>query len=582
VSPTVARAIALVSLALGVAGAALLWRGDPARARRDAPFNVLFLSLDTVRQDVLGAYGHRPKRAPGASTTPMLDQLAREGVRMADAYASSSWTLPSHMSMMTGRPALAHGVETESGVLDPAIPTMAEILSNHGYRTAGIYSAPYLDPHWGFGRGFETYTAVYGEEAAAVARRVAGIREEVERAATAGDWERYDELKRRQAAIETELNDRSQTVVTSEQVAAATVAKLEDLARDGRPWFVFAHFFDAHCDYVPPPPYDRRFDPDYGGSFTGEGCMGGPAVGTPDPNQPGALLRTIGARDLEHAFALYEGEVASVDDHVGVILRALERLKLADQTLVIVASDHGEEFFEHAGLGHRRTLYDEVTRVPLLLRLPHVIPANRVIAGAVGVSDLLPTTLDLLGIRYEASDAGTSFWPAVRDDVPAEHGALLRTIVMFGGSVRVDGGATVALRQVFVQDGFRHGAIKITRQRDWPQFQAGVAADVRSVLQPEAARQWARETLRWIDVTRHPDEPSDRWSTDFTDPAARAALAAFRAAYEHALARRPPPAQSSTLPHNVRSALESLGYIERGTGPAFPEPDLVLPPPPGS
>ena len=580
-SPTIARTVALVSFALAVAGAVLLWRGDPARPPRDAPYNVLFLSLDTVRQDVLGAYGHRPRHAPAAATSPMLDQLARDGVRMADAYSSSSWTLPSHMSMMTGRPALAHGVETESAVLDPAIPTMAEILSNHGYHTAGIYSAPYLDPHWGFGRGFETYTAVYGEKAADVSRRVAALRDEIERAATAGEWRRYDDLKRRQAVVETELNDRSQTVVTSEQVAAATVAKLEDFAREGRPWFVFAHFFDAHCDYVPPPPYDRRFDPDYGGTFTGEGCMGGPAVGTPDPNQPGALLRTIGDRDLEHAFALYEGEVAWVDDHVGVILRALERLKLVDQTLVIVTADHGEEFFEHAGLGHRRTLYEEVVRTPMLLRLPRVLPAGRTIAGPVSVSDLLPTTLELLGIPYETSGGGASFWPAIRDDAPAERSALLRTIIMYGGDVAVDGGERVALRQVVVQDGFRHGPIKITRQRSWPQLQAELPANVQTVLRGEAARQYEGEVLRWMNVAEHPDEPAERWSTSFDDPAARAALAAFRTAYEHALERRPPPAHSSTLPHNVRSALESLGYIERGTGPAFPEPDLVLPPPRG-
>jgi len=572
-----ARAVALVSLALALAGAVMLGRGDPARPRTDAPYNVLFLSLDTVRQDVLGAYGHQPRHAQGVSPSPMLDQLAREGVRMTDAYSSSSWTLPSHMSMMTGRPALAHGVETESGVLDPAIPTMAEILSNHGYRTVGIYSAPYLDPHWGFGRGFESYTPVYGEEAADVSRRAAALRDDIDLAAAAAEWPRYDDLKRQQAALETELNDRSQTVITSEQVAAATVARLEDFAREGRPWFVFAHFFDAHCDYVPPAPYDTRFDPDYTGTFSGKGCMGGPHVGTPDPQQPGALLRTLGERDLEHAFALYESEVGWVDDHVGVVLRALERLKLAEQTLVIVVSDHGEEFFEHGGLGHRRTLYEEVVRTPMLLRMPRVLPVNRTIAGPVSLADLLPTTLDLLGIPHQASPGSVSLWPAIRDDVPAEHSPLLRTIMMFGGEVAVDAGDPVVLRQVMVQDGFRHGPIKITRQRSWPQFQAGVAPNVQAVLQQEAARQYERETLRWMNVADHPDEPADRWSTDFSDATARAALTAFRTAYERALEHRPPPAQSSTLPHNVRSALESLGYIERSTGPAFPEPDLVLP-----
>src|SRR5262245_45571246 len=106
-----------------------------ACSERPPPPNVLLISLDTVRQDVLGCYGHRPRRAPSISTTPVLDAIARDGVRMADAYAPSSWTLPSHISLMTGVPPLVHGVETEVGTLDPSTPTLAEVLRRNGYRT---------------------------------------------------------------------------------------------------------------------------------------------------------------------------------------------------------------------------------------------------------------------------------------------------------------------------------------------------------------------------------------------------------------------------------------------------------------
>jgi arylsulfatase A-like enzyme len=570
--------VAVAGVVLALAGlSASACQSKPSRPA--VPYNVLVVSLDTVRQDVLGAYAHRPRHAPDVSTSPALTRLAREGVRMVDAYASSSWTLPSHISLMTGRPALAHGVETEGAVLDPAIPTMAEIFANHGYRTAGIYSAPYLDPYWGFGRGFESYTPVYGEQAAAVSERVAALRHQAEHAAAGADWTRYDEVKRQLTAVEGELNANSQMVITSAQVATATVEKLEELAHDGRPWFVFAHFFDAHCDYVPPPPYDTRFDPDYRGTFTGRGCMGGPFVGTPHPERPGALVRTISDRDLEHAYALYEGEVAWVDDHLGTIVAALERTGMAQNTLVIVISDHGEEFFEHAGLGHRRTLYEEVVRIPMVLRLPGVLPADRVLAGPVSLPDVLPTVLEVLGLPPTATPGGASFLAAMRSGTPVEHAPLLRTIMMFSGEVQVDGGAPVTLRQVVVQDGFRHGAVKVTRRRSWPQFQANLAAPTEAILHQEAATQWAREELRWIDLARHPDEPDALHSTHFDDPRARAALAAFRAAYGEMLEQRPPRHHSTALPHNVRSALESLGYIERSTGPSFPEPDLVLPPP---
>ena len=569
--------------AAAVALAALLATLPFAACRRPgAPqpgYNVLLISLDTVRQDVLGPYGHRPRHAPDVSTSPALDELARAGVRLADAYSASAWTLPSHLSMMTGWPALAHGVDTESGVLDPAIPTMAEILSHAGYRTIGVYSAPYLDPHWGFGRGFDSYMPVYGDAASAASARVVALRKEIEAAAAAREWQRYDEARRREADAETALNDASQTVVTSAEVATAAVRALDGLAREGRPWFLFAHFFDAHCDYVPPSPYDTRFDPDYRGDVTGTHCMSGPEIGTPSPTEPGAIVRTVGARDLEHVYARYEGEVAWVDDHVGTILHALDRSGMAARTLVVVVADHGEEFFEHAGLGHRRTLYEEVVRVPTILRLPAVLPAGRTVSGPVSLADLLPTVLDILGLPRTATPGARSVLDALRSGDPIDRPLLLRTVMMFSGAVAVDAGEPVTLRQVIVQDGFRHGAIKILRRRSWPQFQAGLAPDVEAVLDQEAAAQYGRETVRWIDLARHPDEPLDAYSTDFTDPIAAATLAEFRRAYDDALAHRPRHDRTSSLPHNVRARLESLGYLEREQGPAFPEPDLMLPAP---
>jgi arylsulfatase A-like enzyme len=543
------------------------------------PYNVLIVSLDTVRQDVLGAYGHRPRHAPDVDTSPALTRLAGQGVRMADAYASSSWTLPSHIALMTGRPGIAHAVESEGAVLDPAVPTLAEILQKHGYGTAGIYSAPYLDPYWGFARGFDSYLPVYGSDPAGSAARLAALRTEAEQAAAAGDWSRYDDIKRRQSTVEEELNYDSQIVVTSPQVAEATIAQLNAFARDGRPWFLFAHFFDAHCDYVPPPPYDTRFDPAYAGTFTAGNCMGDPSVGTPHPDRPGALVRALGDRDLEHAYALYEGEVAWVDHHLGMILEALDRTGMTDHTLVIVVSDHGEEFFEHDGIGHRRTLYEEMVRIPMVLRLPDVLPKDRVVSGPVSLPDVLPTVLELLGLRAAPPPGARSFVAAMRSGRPVEHPPLFRTVMMFGGEVRVDDGTPVTMRQVIVQDGFRDGTIKVLRRRSWPQFQAGLPPATHAILHQEAAAQYAREELRWIDLARFPTEPRAEYSTDFGDAAARDALAAFRRAYEAGLDHRPRVNRTAPLPRNIRSKLESLGYLERERGPSFPEPDLVLPVP---
>ena len=544
------------------------------------PYNVLLISLDTVRRDLLGCYGRRPAHAPTVSPSPVLDRMARDGVQMLDAYAPSSWTLPSHISLLTGEPPLVHGIETEAWALDPATPTLAEILHRHGYRTSGFYSAPYLAPHWGFDRGFDRYQAVYGAELRAASERAAEIRTQVERAAAGHEWARYDDLKWKQTGIEGELNKASERAVTSAELADGVIAELARLAPDPHPWFVFAHFFDAHCDYVPPPPYDRTFDPDYQGTITGTGCIAGPAIASPDPDRPGGLIRAISDRDLEHVVALYEGELAWIDVNVGRILAALDARGLASKTLVVVVSDHGEEFFDHGNLGHRHALYEESVRVPLLLRLPGTLPAGATVAGPVSLTDVLPTVLDVLGLPHQDGPGSASFLPLVLGSADGTRRAVhSRVVTMFEGQVQVGTLAPITLRQVMVQDAFRTGSIKITRTRSWPQFPSTVPAEVQQDLRREAAAQYEREQLAWIDVGRFPGEPDERALSGFTDPTARTALARFQQEYATLVARRHRRHENSPLPENIRRNLESLGYVDAAPGPAFSEPDVVLPPP---
>jgi arylsulfatase A-like enzyme len=575
-NPALRRRGSLVLLALVLAAAIV---SACVSKRPTVPYNILLISLDTVRQDVLGCYGRRPRHAPALSPTPVLDGLAAEGVRMVDAYAPSSWTLPSHISLLTGQPPLVHGVETEGGTLARSTPTMAEVLRGHGYRTVGIYSAPYLDPHWGFARGFERYQPVYGAEVVTVAERSSKLRAETEARAAARDWAAYDRLKQQQVEVSQELNRRSEQAVTSDGVADAVVATLGDLKQAGKPWFVFAHFFDPHCDYVPPPPYDKRFDPDYTGTATGEGCMTGSWVGHPDPDRPGGIIRTVSQRDLEHVVALYEGEVAWTDAHVGAILRKLDDLDLARTTLVVVVSDHGEEFFEHGNIGHRRTLFEESVRVPMLLRLPGVLPAGTARRGPVTLTDVLPTVLDVLGLPAAKDVAGTSFVRLMQDGTAAGRTSLQRLVMMTTGNVQVDAGEPIPLRGIMVEDAFRTGALKLTRTRQWPQFPAGLRRDLNDILQAEAAKQYEQETVAWIDVERFADERPEQHSTRFADPGARTALDAFRREYSRLAPAR--KREESALPHNVRERLESLGYLERESGPTYPEPDVLLPPPRG-
>ena len=547
-------AVAIALVAPGVSAA-------PAR------YNVLLVSLDSVRGDFLGCYGHRARHAAGVSTSPELDRLAAAGIRMEDAYASSSWTLPSHVSLMTGEPELVHGVDTDLQALDASTPTLAEILERHGYQTAGVFSGPYLEPQWGFGRGFDRYRAAYGPKVAAAARLAELARANGGRSAA----------KRSAFRIYEKVKNLSHRDVNSPQVTAAILDELERLRARPEPWFLFAHYFDPHYDYVPPPPYDTRFDPDYRGTITADDFLLNPRISTSDPNDPDAFVRRVSDRDLEHIRALYEGEIAWVDAHVGQLLRRLDALDLARTTLVVVLSDHGDEFFEHGGIGHHRTLYEEVVRVPMILRLPGVLPAGTAVPGPVSLDDVLPTILDLLGIPAPEHLPSASFLPLVRGrDHEAADAVLGRLVTLRAGHVTIDGSARIAARQTTVQESFRRGAIKITRVRSWPEFPPDLPERTAAVLRPETQAQYGREQLSWVDVRRSPDEPAG--SSRFDDATAHAALDAFRTDYARLLTLGRAPARAAPG-EAVRHALRGLGYVEAQDGGESASATFRLPPP---
>ena len=351
--------------------ATLLWTVGCGDAPSEPPYNVVVISIDSLRADHLGCYGYpRP-------TSPHLDALARDGVVYENAIAESSWTLPTHISMLTGLSSYVHGIEHDEVRLGDDVPRLAVRLREAGYRTKGIFSGPYLDPIFGFGVGFDEYEAEYGD--------LAADGPDLERDASEGAWR----------AVMRDANQRSHRTITS---PAVTERAIEFIGRDApEPFFLFLHYFDVHYDYIPPESLWREFDPDYDGEMTGDDFQKNPAI-HPD----------MAPRDLEHLIALYDAEIRFTDQYIGMLLDALERGGLTDRTLVVVTSDHGEEFFEHGGKGHRHTLFDEVLKVPLVLRMPGRIPAGTRVPSLVRHIDLAPTILSLLEVPFEGALSGTS------------------------------------------------------------------------------------------------------------------------------------------------------------------------------
>ena len=373
----------------------------------------MLVSVDCLRADHLSAYGYERE------TSPNLDRLASEGVRFERCLSTSSWTLPAHLSMLTGLPLSGHGIDDDrlwtrvDGKGRPLPVSMGgiflpELLSKAGYRTAGFYTWKYLEPQFGFGPGFEVYQRLahtfYSHPT--VGPRFEALRK-------AGDTEGMKAL----AAEYPKLFD--DTRPAAPEAVDRAIAWLDSLA-PREPFFLFLHLFDCHDPYTPPAPYDELFDPGY------EGPIDGRRVTTADsPVRP-----EMAPADLAHLVALYDGEIRFVDSEIARLLEALERLGLTDQTLIAVTGDHGEEFYEHGRKTHRSQLFLESISVPLILRWPEGLPAGRVVAGNAGLVDILPTFCAAAGITPPPS-MGRDLLPSARGEATEAPRPYLSELVLF-------------------------------------------------------------------------------------------------------------------------------------------------------
>jgi len=304
--------------------------------------DVVLVSIDTLRADHLGSYGYeRP-------TSPFIDDLATAGLRWDHARSPSPWTLPSHVTMLSG--VLPHhhlAVEDDIGI-DPDLPLLAESLATQGFATGGFISTLFVSRKYGFERGFD----------------------------------HFDD-----GGIETSKQNLAGEVTATDVVDGA----LKWLRRReaGEPAFLFLHFYDTHYAYDPPAPYDTLFDR-------------APTADDPTYKKYHHYLKhPLSDEQLAHQEAQYDEAIRYVDTE-------LERLHAAmatagrDATWVITA-DHGEEFGERGSWGHAHTLYPEQLRVPLVMSGARV-PTHGVVRQVVGLEDIAPTLAGLVGADHAAGD----------------------------------------------------------------------------------------------------------------------------------------------------------------------------------
>ncbi len=404
--------------------------------------NVVLISIDSLRRDRLGTYGHKPRYAQDVPVSPNIDELGATGVVFEDAWTTSSWTLPSHMALMTGLSDRQHGVETDKFQLDPLRSTLAQRFQESGWSTAGFYSGPFLDPRYGFDRGFDEYASGMLSPEDFMAR----IANENEKRAAAG-------MPPMDARLIKQLRDRiSHWDITSPRINQLGLDFITRQQDSEDPFFLFLHYFDAHYDHIPDEAeegLDVLFDPGYQGQFDGANWYFDERVMEFDK----PYKRLIGARDLEHVKALYDAEIHWVDRHIGAIVAKLKAAGMYENTIIMVVSDHGDEFFDHGSIGHRSTLLQEQCRIPMVLRVPGVTPEGRRIPALTRIYDAAPTLLDYSGAAGLAEAEGASLREVV-DGTAAPRSAFQR---IFSGGHR-------KARGLNIRDGWRSSDYSILRQ----------------------------------------------------------------------------------------------------------------------
>jgi len=379
--PTAAVALVVV---LAIGGMLVGGAGDRpqiASQRGSAPVsgpNVILLIIDTLRADRLSSYGY------ANNETPNIDALAADGIRYS-AFAQASWTRPSVATIFTGLYPSSHGAVHKVDLLPDRVETLAEVLGMHGYRTVGFPNNVNVSESFNFQQGFGEYHYLapdlffFANEAAAKLTFYSGLRL----------------VRERFLARSVNVHHYYQPA----EVVTDRVLEWVDGRQDDGPFFLYAHYMDPHDPYMVHP-------------FDGEGYAR-VAMPTPPPEL------------AERLSEIYDGEISYLDAQIGRLIAGLRAKGLYDDTMIVLASDHGEEFNEHGGWWHGTTLYDEQIAVPLVVKPVGSVTRGQVVPGLATNLDIAPTIVAAAGAGIPSNMQGqplpfTAAVPIGREQVFSE------------------------------------------------------------------------------------------------------------------------------------------------------------------
>ncbi|MCK5377054.1 MAG: sulfatase [Acidobacteria bacterium] len=315
-------------------------RAPPAVPPAETP-DIVLITLDAARTDHFSCYGYpRP-------TTPSIDRLAARSLVFTNAFALAPYTLCSVPTMITGLSFLNHSVLTREHVLGHEATTLAELLKSEGYRTVCFSCSPNNSRAMGSAQGYDEF------------------------------YELWTEVPRDESRVPTYLSGR-------------VVEWLQE-NESSQPLHLQLHFIPPHTPYTPAPEFDVFTDPSYDGPCDGDHL-------TIAALDTGRLRPT--PEDLQHVIALYDGNLLAADSAVQEVLLALQARPRWKNTVVLITADHGDAFLEHGRTGHNSTVYDEMLRVPFILRMPEEFDGEGIdVDRLVTLADIVPTLLATIPAR---------------------------------------------------------------------------------------------------------------------------------------------------------------------------------------
>ncbi|MCC7018034.1 MAG: sulfatase [Rhodospirillales bacterium] len=327
---------------------------------------MLLYLIDTLRADKLAPYNPQTR-----VRTPNLSTFVETAAAMTRAHTQDNWTTPSVATLLSSLMPWQHTATTGEAVVPESVRLLPELLSSRGFYTGSFIANGYVSDRFGFRQGWDTYRNY--------------IREELR---------------------------------TQAEFVAADVLQWLDRRPQDEPFFLYVHAIDPHVPYRPPEEFISMYDP---------GSYGGPV----NFRRDATLLENIklgriplSARDKARLEALYDGEITYHDVHFGAIMEGLARRGIADETMIVVTADHGEEFWDHGSVGHGHNVYEELLHIPMFVRLPGVTGSAIRVDAPVGLVDVMPTILDGLGQEIPEDLMGRSILDLVRGAAGTERVAV--------------------------------------------------------------------------------------------------------------------------------------------------------------